>query len=152
MPRRVITTAKYKGEARAIFLGALEFREMSEAMSGLVLYEGLPERPAKEGEKFTVDITTLKIFKTKGYEMFIERLDKEACVLQSREKGGGIKMWDHNLSIRQEGEMVIWTDDVTIDAGLITPIAVRFGAYMYKRRHIYRKALNITTDIKPLNA
>lgn len=150
MARRVITTATYRGKAHDIFLEALDFGEMSDAMSGLAHYEGLPERPAKEGETVTVDITTLKVFKTKGYEMFIERLDKEACILQSREKGGAIKMWDHNLSIRQDGEKAIWTDDVMIEAGLITSLAARFGAYMYKRRHIHRKALNISTQIRAL--
>ncbi|MDB2439444.1 hypothetical protein N9W89_12075, partial [Hellea sp.] len=93
-------------------------------------------------------ITTFKFFKTKNYTMFIELLDKDALVLQSREKGGAIKMWDHRLSMRQENETVIWTDDVTIAAGVITPIVARFGAYIYKKRHLHRQALNITTQIQ----
>jgi len=119
---------------------------MTEAMSGIAHYEGLSDLIAQEGETYKVDVTFYKIFKTRGYEMFIEHLDKEACVLQSREKGGAIKMWDHRLSVRQDGELVIWTDDVEIDAGLITPFAARFGAYLYQRRHKHRMALKISTQ------
>ena len=148
MPKRIITTATYLGKAHDIFLEALNFNEMAAAMSKIARYEGLPEQPAQQGQTFSVDITTFKFFKTKNYTMFIELLDKDALVLQSREKGGAIKMWDHRLSMRQENETVIWTDDVTIGAGLITPIVARFGAYIYKKRHLHRQALNITTQIQ----
>ena len=150
MLRRIITVATYKANARDTFLAAMDMRELAEAMSGIAHYEGLPERPLEQGDTCVVDITTFKVFKTKGYEMFMEYLDKEACVLQSREKGGPIQMWDHHLSIRQEGEMAIWVDDVTINVGLITPVMARFAAYMYRRRHKFRKALNITTQIESL--
>jgi len=147
MPKRAITTATYIGNAHDIFLEALNFSEMAEAMSGIAEYAGLPDKPAKQGETVIVDVTIFKIFKTKGYKMFIEHLDKDACVLQSREKGGTIKMWDHRLSVRQDGEKAIWTDDVTIEAGLITPAVARFGAYIYKQRHKHRNALEISTQI-----
>lgn len=152
MAKRVITTATYQGNAHDIFLEALDFGAMCDAMSGLAHYEGLPRRRAQEGETISVDITTLKIFKFTGYQMFFEHLDTEACVLQSREKGGFVKMWDHNLSIQQVGKMAIWTDDVTIDAGLVTPIIARFAAYMYSRRHKYRKALSLSTQVKSISA
>ncbi len=151
MLRRVITTATYHGNAHDIFLAALDFSEMSDAMSGIARYEGLPKGPAQQGETYKVDITTLKIFKTKGYEMYIERLDKEACVLQSREKGGAIKRWDHRLSIRQDGEIAIWTDDVTIAAGFMTPLVARFAAYIYKQRHKHRQALDIKIQIQKMS-
>lgn len=148
MPKRIITTATYLGKAHDIFLEALNFSEMTDAMSKIARYDGLPNQPAQQGQTYTVDITTLKIFKTKDYTMFIELLNKDACVLQSREKGGAIKMWDHRLSIRQEKDMAIWTDDVTIEAGLITPMVAHFGAYIYKKRHLNRQALSINTKIQ----
>lgn len=150
MPKRVITTATYLGNAQDIFLEALSFSEMADAMSKIARYKGLANQTAQQGKTYKVDITTLKIFKTKGYEMLIELLDKEACILQSREKGGAIKTWDHHLSIRQKGEMAIWTDDVTIEAGLMTPFTARFGAYIYKKRHQHRQALSIETKIIPI--
>ena len=150
MLRRVITTAKYHGKARDIFLEALEFREMTEAMSGIAVYEGLSNEAIEQGKTYTVDITFFKVFKTKGYEMFIELLDNEACSLQSREKGGVIQMWDHKLTVHQDKEFVIWTDDVTINAGISTFAMARFGAFVYKHRHKYRKALSITTQVKSI--
>ena len=147
MPKRVVVTAKYKGDAPAIFRSALDFRELQDAMTGLAEYEGLPEEPVREGETYTVDVTILGLLKTRNYQMHLERLDFENCVLQSREKGGVIKRWDHNLSLRQEGQFAIWTDDIIVDAGLQTFGAARFGLYVYRRRHKQRKALAITSSL-----
>lgn len=147
MPRRVITTAVYLADARETFLAALDFREMSAAMKGLSEYEGLPDGPVKEGETYTVDVTTWKLFKTTGYEMFIKRVDKDALVLQSREHGGLIKSWDHHLSLRQDKETAIWIDDVVVDAGWMSPLMVRFCAYMYLRRHRYRQAQSVKSEV-----
>ncbi|MGB0908652.1 MAG: hypothetical protein ACPGVT_14280 [Maricaulaceae bacterium] len=148
MPRRILITAHYQADAQQTFLAALNPLEMAEAMTGLARYDGLPDHLAKTGETWRVDVTMFGFFKTKGYAMFIESVDRDACVMQSREHGGAIKLWDHRLSVRQEGERAIWTDDVTLDAGLMTPFMARFGAYMYRRRHRYRRALSITAQIE----
>ena len=152
MRRRVITTAKYHGKAKDIFLEALEFRELTEAMSGIAEYDGLTDKVVQQSQTYLVDVTIFKVFKTKGYEMFIEYLDANACVLQSREKGGVIKMWDHKLTVRQDSEFAIWVDDVTIDAGLTTIAMAHFGAFVYKQRHKHRKALSITTQVKSITS
>ena len=109
MRRRVITTAKYHGKAKDIFLEALEFRELTEAMSGIAEYDGFTDKVVQQGQTYLVDVTIFKVFKTKDYEMFIEYLDANACVLQSREKGGVIKMWDHKLTVRQDSKFAIWS-------------------------------------------
>lgn len=148
MSKRVITTATYAGNAHDIFRSALMFSELSGAMSGLARYEGLPDHPVKTGDTYIVNITVWKVFKTKNYEIYIADLDEDACLLKSQEKGGAITRWEHNLSVRQEGEFAVWTDDVTFNAGVLTPFMAHFCAYMYKRRHKYRKALSIKTDMR----
>ena len=90
---------------------------------------------------------SLKIFKTKGYQIYMEKVDHQACVFISREKGGAVKSWHHHMSVVQDGEKAVWTDDVTIDAGWLTWLVARIGLGMYRHRHESRKALKISSDM-----
>jgi hypothetical protein len=148
MPKRVITTATYSADARDTFQAALDPQELQEAMKGIAVYDGLPDHPMREGDTYHADVTTFRFSKIKGYELHLERVDKDALIMQSREKGGAIKRWDHHLSVLQDGELAVWTDDVVIDAGLLTPIIARFAAFMYRRRHISRSALSIESEVR----
>jgi len=135
MARRIITIATYKGDAREIFLRALEPAEAETASKGYTSFSGMPDHPLREGETYTLDVTTLKIFKTRGYQIHMEKVDPEACVFISREKGGAVKSWVHHMSVIQQGEHAIWTDDVTVDAGWLTWLVARIGQGMYRNRH-----------------
>lgn len=150
MSARIIITADYHANASDVFRSALDFDELKKAMEGLATYEIVSgdESPAREGQTLISNVTLFGFMKTKNYAMHIERLDHDRLVLQSREHGGAIKQWDHRLSVTQIGEIARWTDDITIDAGLLTFGAARFGTYVYSYRHKKRSALTITTEIK----
>ncbi|MCI5043456.1 MAG: hypothetical protein MRY72_02065 [Aquisalinus sp.] len=147
MTALITVTALYDGNADAIFREAMNLSELVEAMSGLATYEGLPEEPAKEGETYTVDVTMWGFLKTRGHVMHVETLDYENRIIQSREHNPAIRRWDHNLSVQPLGDKVLWTDQIELDAGWRTFGAARFCAYVYQRRHKYRKALKITRTI-----
>jgi hypothetical protein len=137
-------TARYPADPDAVFQSALRFSEMTEAMAGIATYKGLPiSDTAHEGETIIVDVTFWGVFKQRGHRMFIERLDPQARIIQSRESGNGIKRWDHTLSVEPDGAGALWTDTVVIDAGWRTPFVARFAAFVYVRRHRHRKALSI---------
>ena len=147
MARLVEVTAFYRGDADAIFEAALDFSELEDAMRGLAVYEGAPKGEVKEGETYTVDVTFWSVLKNKGHVMHVETLDRAARVIQSREHNPLIKRWDHHLSVEQEGDRVCWTDTIVLDAGWQTPFAARFARFVYRRRHRYRKALEIRTRL-----
>lgn len=148
MAKTVTITALYDADPDALFASALCFSEMADAMAGLATYSGLPASDtAEEGDTIVVDVTLWGLFTQKGHTMFIERLDREARIIQSRESGAGIKRWDHRLSIQPEGPLACWTDTIVIDAGWRTAIVSRFAAYMYARRHRHRRAKAITRQI-----
>lgn len=144
MAIRVEITARYRADADAVFRSALRFSEMAEAMAGLATYEGFPESDtAREGDTIIVDVTFWGLFRQKGHRMFIERLDPQARIIQSRESGNGIRRWDHTLSVQPDGDVAVWTDTVVIDAGWQTPFASRFAAFVYARRHRHRNAVSV---------
>ena len=142
-----MTKASYIGDAKVIFEAALDWNELKDAMQGFARYDGLPGQSCIQGETYSVDVTIWNIIKTQGYEIFIARIDKDACIMESREKGGSIRQWKHRLSVNQIGEHAVWADDVIIDAGPMTWFMARFAAYMYRRRHRRRKALHISTEV-----
>ncbi len=144
----VEVVAHYDSDADHIFHSALRFSEMMEAMEGVATYSGLPANDtACEGDTFIVDVTFWGVFKQKGHRIFVERLDPEARIIQSRESGNGIKRWDHTLSVQREGAKASWTDRVVIDAGWRTPFVARFAAFIYRRRHQHRKAVSLSSRL-----
>lgn len=147
-PCVVEIVATYEESADGVFEGALHFSEMTNAMSGLAVYKGLPDEPVHEGATYVVDVTFWKLFTVKGHTMHVERLDREGRVLQSREHAPGIRRWDHTLSVQRQGGRTEWHDTVVIDAGWRTPFMARFAIYVYHRRHKYRRARSITSDLR----
>lgn len=55
--------------------------------------------------------------------MHVERLDRAARIIQSREHNPAIRRRDHRLSVQPDGDRVRWTDRIVIDAGWRTPVA-----------------------------
>ncbi len=149
MAIRVEVEATYEGDADAIFAAALDFREMQEAMRGLAVYEGLPDAEVEEGRTYEVDVTIWHVLRNRGHRMHVERLDRAARVIESRESGGAIRRWDHTLSVQTKGDRVRWSDHVIIDAGWQTWPTSRFAGYVYRRRHRHRQALSITCRYLP---
>ncbi len=143
----VIVEAHYPSDADETFSEALDVSEMEEAMRGLAVYHGLPQRDIVEGETLVVDVTMLKLFTTKNHVMHVERLDRDARIIQSREHNSGIRRWDHLLSIQPTAAGCVWRDTVVLDAGFGTFLAARFCRFVYARRHRMRKAQSIRTLI-----
>lgn len=139
----IIVEAAYREDADAVFAEALDVSEMQDAMKGLAVYEGLPDRRIVQGETLIVDVTMLKLFKTPNHIMHVERLDPEARIIQSREHNSSIKRWDHTLSIQPALTGCIWRDTIVLDAGPMTFLTARFCRFVYSRRHKMRKAISI---------
>ena len=144
MPIIVTISAYYAGDADQIFASALQFSEMEDAMRDLATYSGLPvSGTASQGDTFMVDVTFWGFLRVKGHQMHIERLDPVNRVIQSRECAPGIRRWDHHLSVQPVDGQVCWTDTVRIDAGWKTAFVARFAAYVYGRRHSFRRAIKV---------
>ncbi|MEJ8560854.1 hypothetical protein QTO30_06190 [Yoonia sp. GPGPB17] len=131
-----------------MFNDALDFSEMQDAMKGLAVYEGLPDRPVQQGDTLYVDVTMFKVLKTRDHCMHVERLDHAARIIQSREHNKGIKRWDHTLSVQPTKDGCLWRDTIVLDAGLMTFLTACFCRFVYARRHRLRKASRIQTSIQ----
>lgn len=152
MPSTVTVKAVYTGDADQIFDSALKFDELADAMAGFANYDGLPrgeahQGEAHQGETCQVDVTLRGLIKMQGHVMHVERIDRAARIVQSREHGPQVQRWDHSLSVQPEGNRVIWTDRVVIEAGWRTWGTAQFARYVYTRRHRKRAALSLSSRV-----
>ncbi|MBL6428155.1 MAG: hypothetical protein HOY44_11555 [Maritimibacter sp.] len=150
MTRQITVTAHYSRDADTVFAEAIHFSEMVDAMKGIARYEGLPDDVVREGETYVVDITLFGIMKNPGHTMFVELLDRDSRVIQSREHNAQVKRWDHTLSIQPSGTGCIWTDKIVIEADRMEWFTARFAAYVYTRRHRHREAASLDTVVRRL--
>jgi hypothetical protein len=149
VPLRLLVEARYPEDADGVFVSALQFDELKEAMAGLAAYDGLPEGgEAKEGWIYKVDVTMWGVLKTKGHVIRVERLDRRNRRLQSREHNPSVKRWDHELTVEPDGQGgCIWRDSVVLDAGWMTPLTARFARMVYRRRHKRRGAAALSARL-----
>ena len=153
MAWEITIEARYPRDADTVFAEALNFAELREAMRGLATYDGLPEGEVTEGMTAVVDITLFGIVRNPGHTMHVERLDRAARVIQSREHNRSVSRWDHRLSVQplpgaNGGDGCLWTDRVVIDAPRFAWGTALFARYVYARRHRHRGALSISKAMR----
>jgi hypothetical protein len=67
--------------------------------------------------------------------LYFERVDGNRREIQTRECDALIHRWDHLISVREDDEgRTLYTDDVEIDAGWVTPIVWLFAHCFYRHR------------------
>jgi hypothetical protein len=65
----------------------------------------------------------------------VERVDDGRREIQSREHGGFITCWDHLIRIEESsGGRTRYTDQITIKAGVLTPLVGLFAHVFYRYR------------------
>lgn len=68
-------------------------------------------------------------------QIFFEKINSVTRQIQTRESDTLVKHWDHLISIIPNGElMCIYSDEVEIDAGIITPLVWLWANWFYKHR------------------
>lgn len=147
MAYTIVVEAAYSSDADRVFQNALNVSEMRDAMRGLAVYHGLPDRDLQQGETLCVDVTFLGLFTTRNHVMYVERIDHANRVVQSREHNRAFKRWDHTLSIQPASNGCLWRDTVVLDAGWKTAFVSLFCRFVYSRRHRMRNAENIRSLI-----
>ena len=105
------------------------------AMEGVIAFEGLPQGRSVTGQKFEVMVSVFGKLPAQLYEMEVLECNDDARLLRSREKGAGVKCWRHTLRVEPTAQGSRLTDQITIDAGLLTPLFALWARYLYRARH-----------------
>jgi hypothetical protein len=145
---RVLTvSAFYPRDADTVFSEAIDIQGMIRATQGLATYKGLPDGSFEQGESYQSYIVVWGWMHNPRYQIHVERLDPAYRIMQSREQGRCIQTWDHTLTVEPAPGGALWTDEITVECGLLTGYMVRVGRYMYQYRHRMRDAAQITATI-----
>lgn len=61
-------------------------------------------------------------------------LPDKAWALRDNGSGGMVSVWDHHIFVAPEGSGTRYTDEVRVEAGLLTPFVVLFTHLLYRYR------------------
>jgi hypothetical protein len=69
------------------------------------------------------------------HHLHVERIDETSRVLSSREYGGLIRVWNHDINVTPVDESsCLYRDHIEIRAGLFTPVVVLYAHWFYLMR------------------
>lgn len=97
--------------------------------------------PLKVGERGTGWLFAFHLFPVYRHTLEIVGADESTRTITTREHGGVLKAWNHTLSVQEiDQRHCRYSDTVDIDAGLLTPVAVRIarGLFAYRQRRWHR--------------
>ena len=71
-----------------------------------------------------------------SYQLEFTRIDKWAKEMETIESGGVISKWSHTMRVQKIGEeSTLYTDELSIEAGLLTWLVVFYAHVFYRYRH-----------------
>ncbi|MEP4197793.1 MAG: SRPBCC family protein [Aliishimia sp.] len=134
-------THDYAATPEDVWALAIDFETLAEVCKPLIQFEGLPQGRCETGMKADVMVSIYGKLPAQPYAMEVLECDDAAMVLRSREKGAGVKRWNHTLRVEAHGTGARLLDHIEIDAGFLTPIFVWWGRKLYQHRHKPRQRL-----------
>ena len=111
---------------------------------GLLTMPVINNRPDEwhEGETVIGWVFLFGFIPFSHHHLHIAKIDEEARTLSSREQGGLLKRWDHDIVVTQVGpETCSYRDRIDIDAGVVTPFVVLYARFFYRMRQRRWRAL-----------
>lgn len=137
----VILEHSYEAAPERVWALATDYAALAQVCAGVVAFDGLPEGRTYTGQRVEVMVSLFGKLPAQHYEMEVVLCDNEGFVLQSSERGAGVKSWRHRLTVRADGAGSVLRDEIEIDAGLMTPLFRMWARYLYGRRHEPRVAM-----------
>jgi hypothetical protein len=96
--------------------------------------ESLPER-WRQGETVRCRSYLFGLIPLGTHTIVLERVDPDAREIQSREHDPLVRRWDHLVRVRAtEDGQTRYSDEIEIEAGLLTPLVGMFARWFYRHR------------------
>jgi ligand-binding SRPBCC domain-containing protein len=69
------------------------------------------------------------------HRLHVADVDESEMTLRSQERGGPISRWNHDISVTAiDDSRCTYRDWIDIDAGVLTPVVVRYARWFYRTR------------------
>ena len=100
-----------------------------------------PLTPSQHPEKWREDLTVFVKPYLFGFipmgpkKIYFETIDHDSRFIQTRESDAFVNVWDHSISVINQGEcQTKYSDTIEIKAGIFTPFVWLFAEYFYRHR------------------
>jgi len=133
--KTITLTHNYATDPDTLWQKVTDYTCLAKVMEGIIAFEGLPSGRTFTGQKCEVMVSLFGKLPAQPYTMEILECDDDARILRSSEKGAGVKSWHHRLTVQSTPEGARLTDQIEIDAGLLTPLFAIWARYLYRARH-----------------
>ena len=119
---------------------------------GMVGYSGAEEWPERLFCPRALIVTKLRILHflpPTPHVVEIVRVDEDAMQVETRESGGPVRSWKHNMQVEAiRSDLCRYTDRIEIQAGLLTPAVWLFACLFYRYRQMRWRLLTRTAAQK----
>ncbi len=89
----------------------------------------------REGETVVGWVFLFGFIPFSRHHLHIAKIDEEARTMRSREQGGLLKRWDHDIIVTPVSPQTCsYRDQIDIDAGVVTPVVVLYARFFYRMR------------------
>lgn len=133
--QRVTVVHAYPVPAGRLWALVSDYRKLRYVMAGVAGFDGLPDRPIREGDDLSLRVRLFDRLPPMRYRIEVVELDHAARVLETREQGVGVQRWAHRIAVEETETGARLTDGIEIEAGWRTPFAVLFARWMLRQRH-----------------
>jgi hypothetical protein len=93
----------------------------------------VPER-LREGDVIRVRLFFFHVIPGWSHEIRIVRVDDEARRIDTREGGGAVRTWNHTIAVEPAGAATRYSDEIEIEAGLLTAAVAAYARLFYRYR------------------
>lgn len=96
----------------------------------------------REGETVIGWVFLFGIVPFSRHHLHVARIDDSTRTLSSRESGGAIKIWNHDIEVKPINAVSCrYRDRIEIRAGIFTPLIVMYAKWFYRMRQRRWRAL-----------
>jgi len=112
-----------------------DYVALAEVIRGIVHFEGLAVGRTDTGQRLEVRVSLFGKLPPQPYHIEVVHRDDVGRVLESSERGAGVRSWRHRLRVEPTAPGSRLTDEIEIDAGWLTPLFALRAGYLYRARH-----------------
>lgn len=96
----------------------------------------------REGETVVGWVFVFGVVPFSRYRLHVASIDESTRTLRSRESGGLVRTWNHDITVVAAGDrQCVYRDRIEIDAGIFTPVVGMFARWFYRMRQRRWRAL-----------
>ena len=96
----------------------------------------------REGETVAGWVFLFGVIPFSRHTLHVLRIDENAMTFSSRESGGLLRRWNHDIIVTASGDSRCnYRDVIDIDAGVFTPLLVLYARWFYRTRQRRWRAL-----------